>query len=106
MMRILKDNKKKYFVVGFVSTVFWIQSVFGQTSPTLTGVQLLNGSEGVAVGYSGTVIRSTDAGVTWFTQVSGTTMNLFSVSFSDASTKTAVGGGSFTGNAIIRTGNG
>jgi photosystem II stability/assembly factor-like uncharacterized protein len=45
----------------------------------------------VAVGNFGTIVRTTDGGATWTVQSSGTTNNLFAVSFVDASTGWAVG---------------
>jgi photosystem II stability/assembly factor-like uncharacterized protein len=46
----------------------------------------------VAVGDSGTIVRSNDGGETWTQQCSGTTDNLAGVSFVDAQTGWAVGG--------------
>jgi hypothetical protein len=51
------------------------------------------------VGYGGAILRTTDGGTTWVSQISGTTNWLYSVSFTDANTGTAVG----DGGAILRT---
>lgn len=50
-----------------------------------------NGREGWAVGDAGTIVHTTDAGVTWRTQVSKTTSNLNGVFFADPDTGFAVG---------------
>ena len=53
----------------------------------------------IAVGTGGTIIRTTDGGVTWTPQTSGTTAWLLGVSFSDRSAGTTVG----SGGTILRT---
>jgi len=45
---------------------------------------------GTAVGENGIIIRTTDGGNTWASQISGTTNNLNAVSFTDAINGTAV----------------
>src|SRR5260221_13549599 len=64
----------------------------GLGQPTLSGVKFIDASTAVAVRTSGTVLRSNDGGLTWFSQPSGTSNHLFSVSFTSSSTGTAVGG--------------
>ncbi len=59
-------------------------------------------SNGTAVGYSGTIVRTVDGGAIWQRQESGTLEDLRGVSFIDASTGTAVG----DGGTILRTTNG
>ena len=54
------------------------------------------------MGLSGTILRTTDGGFTWRTQPSGTSNELFAVSFVDADTGTAVG----AGGIILRTNTG
>lgn len=44
------------------------------------------------VGYGGTILKTTDGGQTWITQVSGTSNELRSVFFTDVNTGYAVGG--------------
>src|SRR5207249_5874025 len=57
---------------------------------------------GTAVGNSGTIVRTTNAGVNWVSQSSTvTTQSLEDVSFSDANTGTAVG----DNGTILRTTN-
>ena len=53
----------------------------------------------ITVGWVGTILRTDDGGATWVTQASGTTENLWGVSFTDANTGTAVGGD----GTILRT---
>jgi len=53
-------------------------------------------------GYTGTILCTTNGGVNWNLQSSGTTVILFCVSFTDANTETVVGA---TGT-IVRTTNG
>jgi hypothetical protein len=54
---------------------------------------------GTAVGYNGTILRTTDGGANWNPQTSGTDHILCSVSFTDANTGTAVG----IGGTVLRT---
>jgi hypothetical protein len=57
----------------------------------LHGVSFWDGNTGTAVGYNGTILRTTDGGATWASQVSGTTNDLWGVSLPKADTGTAVG---------------
>ncbi len=79
--------------------------VHAQTTNTLTDVEMSDANRGVAVGFSGTILTTNDGGVTWTTQSSGTTNNLYSVSvFSLYST--AVGGDPlFGGGRVLRSTN-
>jgi hypothetical protein len=54
------------------------------------------------VGRGGTILRTTNGGASWVEQTSGTTNWLYSVSFTDANTGTAVG----SYGTILRTTNG
>src|SRR5215813_4098595 len=56
----------------------------------------------VAVGGSGTILRTDDGGITWTLQSSGTNNSLWAVSFVDANTGTAVG----ARGTILRTDDG
>jgi hypothetical protein len=51
------------------------------------------------VGYNGIILRTTDGGTSWAAQSSGTTYNLFGVSFIDSYNGTAVG----DAGTILRT---
>src|ERR1041385_3478299 len=92
----------KYFIL---MTLFTIVFTLGMIGQTLRGVQLI-GNNGTAVGFSGTVLHTGDGGSTWYSQAGGTGMNLHSVSLTDGSTGTAVGGDEFTGTSVIHTANG
>ena len=65
----------------------------------LSGVSFTDANTGTAVGGNGAILRTTDGGITWVSQTSGTTENLNGVSFTDANTGTVVG----SGGAILRT---
>ncbi|NIW70633.1 hypothetical protein GWN15_17380, partial [candidate division KSB1 bacterium] len=57
----------------------------------LRDVSFIDANTGIAVGIYGTIIRTTDGGVTWSIQNSGTTQPLYAVSLINADTGTAVG---------------
>ena len=60
---------------------------------------------GTAVGYNGTILRTTDGGETWNSQASGTTVALNGVSFTDENNGAIVG--SSSGSAVfLSTSNG
>ncbi len=69
------------------------------TTNMLRGVSFTDAMTGTAVGFRGTILRTTDGGRSWGSQTSGTTTFLLGVSFTDATTGTAVG----TGGTILRT---
>jgi len=62
----------------------------------------VSANKGWAVGYSGTIIHTTNAGANWTAQVSNTTQNLWGVDFSDTLNGWAVG----WNGAIVHTANG
>ena len=49
----------------------------------LKGIWFTDNNNGYAVGYNGTILKTTDGGVSWKTLNSGVTNSLFSVSFSN-----------------------
>ena len=63
------------------------------TGDEFVSVHFVNTTTGWAVGQSGVIRHTTDGGVTWTHQNSGTTRELMSVDFTDANTGWAVGGG-------------
>ena len=70
----------------------WIVQT-SNTSRKLNGVFFLSdGREGWAVGDAGTIVHTTDAGVTWRTQTSQASANLNGVFFADPDTGWVVGG--------------
>ncbi len=59
----------------------------------LRGASFVDATTGTVVGYYGTIVRTTDGGNSWTIQTSGTTQNLWAVSFADVNNGTAVGEG-------------
>jgi photosystem II stability/assembly factor-like uncharacterized protein len=84
-----------------VSYSQWFQLTTNITQ-NLQDICFINTSTGIAVGASGKIIRTTDAGQTWVTISSGTSNSLFSLVFSDNMTGFT---GGFTGT-VLRTLNG
>jgi photosystem II stability/assembly factor-like uncharacterized protein len=74
----------------------WTQS--SGTFQTLA-VDCINSSIGFAVGFIGTILKTTDGGLTWKLQNSGTTNTLYDVSFVDVNNGFAVG----ESGTILRT---
>jgi hypothetical protein len=72
------------------------------TTNNLLGVSFTDANMGTAVGWDGTILRTTNGGTTWTEQTSGTTERLEDVSFTDANNGTVVG----FGGTILRTTNG
>jgi photosystem II stability/assembly factor-like uncharacterized protein len=69
----------------------WTTSV-GSNFTGLIGVSLFNATIGTAVGFGGTILRTTDGGSTWRGQQSGTTTTgLTAVFFTDVNTGFVVG---------------
>ncbi len=68
----------------------WFQQTSGTTEP-LFSVYFINDLTGWIVGYSGTIIKTTDGGDNWFPQNSGITNYLVSVGFADLNYGLAVG---------------
>jgi len=58
---------------------------------TLFGIDFIDADTGWAVGTSGTILHTSNGGVTWSAQNSGTSYHLWAVDFVDASTGWAVG---------------
>ena len=59
----------------------------------------MDANNGWVVGWYGTILRTTDGGITWTPQTSGISTYLLSVCFTDINNGTAVG----QGGTIIRT---
>ena len=68
----------------------------------LYNISFTNTGIGAAVGYLGTIIRTTNGGANWSLQSSGTTTRLSSVSLADANSGTVVG----NNGLILNTTNG
>ena len=74
-------------------------SVLLGPSPSLRDVAFVNTATGWAVGDLGTILKTTDGGVNWTAQNSGSTATLLAVDFIDLSTGWAVG----SGGIILKT---
>ena len=78
----------------------WNSTLFPQG---LQGIDFPKPESGFAVGFGGAILKSSDLGLTWSAQTSGTFVDLFDVHFaSDALTGVAVG----AAGTILRTMNG
>jgi photosystem II stability/assembly factor-like uncharacterized protein len=124
-MRGMRQHADMRFPIrSMVLIVLATTSLFAQTSGTwqlqsplptgqvLHGVDLVSPSEAWAVGEAGVILHTTDGGVTWATQNSGTNQQLNAVRFLDPQHGWAVGGvllyttdGGRTWVAGTRTGN-
>ncbi len=90
------DTARVY--VKSAATGWYVQA--SGTSRKLNGVYFLaDGHTGFAVGDLGTMVTTSDAGATWRPRASGTSVELTSVWFSDASTGWATG----AGGTLLRT---
>src|SRR3990172_1852344 len=58
---------------------------------SLTAVTFIDANIGFSVGYTGTILRTTDGGNTWESQSSGTINHLCGISFTDSNIGTTVG---------------
>lgn len=79
----------------------WLPANSG-TTKNLNGIRLLDSGAGFAVGDSGTILKSTDAGATWSALTSGTTQSLRDLYFFNDNEGLAVG----DNGVILRTTNG
>jgi photosystem II stability/assembly factor-like uncharacterized protein len=100
-MSIIKKTHVAFFLF-FLSSL----SAFAQWSPVnsgttsnLNGVYLLDSGTGFVVGDAGTILKTTDTGMTWTALTSGTTETLHDVYFFNADEGVAVG----DGGLILRT---
>jgi photosystem II stability/assembly factor-like uncharacterized protein len=88
--------KAFHLILGLVFysslTVFgqWSAATSGTTN-NLNGVSLLDSGSGFAVGDAGTILKTTDSGMTWSPVTSGTTNALDDVYFFDPTQGVAVG---------------
>ena len=73
--------------------ISWERQVSG-TNNYLYGVCFYDENNGITVGNSGTILRTTDGGASWVNQPSGTINDLFGIHFIDGSNGIAVGSNS------------
>jgi len=76
----------------------WTPQISG-TAQVLEAVDFVDANTGYAVGTAGTILKTTNGGVSWTPQVSGVTTLLNCVHFYDANTGWAVG----NGGVILKT---
>ena len=88
------ENSSSGIVAHFYSSL----TVFGQwsaansgTTNNLNGGYLVDSGVGFVVGDAGTILKTTDSGMTWSPLTSGTTNALYDVYFFDATQGVAVG---------------
>ena len=88
----------------FIGSGTWNATSTSYSPPTeyLRSVYFTNSNIGWIVGFSGTILKTTDGGNSWSQQTSGTEQDLYSVYFVDASTGWVVG----CGSTILKTING
>ncbi len=97
----------KYNITLVFLLLFTVSHLPAQTGSTLAAVSMADANNGIAVGFSGTILRTVNGGTTWAPQTSGTTNNLYSVDLSSTSFGTTVGGDPlFGGGRVLRTSNG
>src|SRR5204863_4462605 len=68
----------------FTNATNWATTPTNYTSNNLKDVKMLDANTGWAVGASGTILRTTDGGVSWAADTSGTTNNLEGVAVLDS----------------------
>src|SRR5688572_16004426 len=71
---------------------------------TLNDVKFINAATGFSAGDYGTILKTTNGGVNWVSQVSGITQDLKSVSFPNSSTGYTAG--YYSTAAVLKTTNG
>ncbi len=107
---VADDTYADYYMFAHTSDggTNWVTGSFGPPYTTernyirLTSVTFADSNTVYAVGTAGTILKSTDQGVTWASQISTTNEDLFGVCFKDANNGTAVG----SGGTILTTSNG
>lgn len=68
----------------------WVAQISGTTNHVL-GIHFVDPNTGYAAGTAGTLLKTTNGGVTWNAQTSGSGSNFYAVCFTNASTGVAVG---------------
>ncbi len=96
------------YAVGSAGTIkisngtTWTNPTTNPATQDLNGVFAASGTVGYAVGNGGTIMKTSNTGVLWATQTSGTTRNLNAVYFRSATAGYAVG----DSGVILKTTNG
>jgi len=101
--------KKIYFQLIFTLLTSLTYGQWSKLNPlttnTLLSIDFVNASKGFAVGSDGIILMTTDSGITWSSQQSGTTMQLSTVYFLNDSVGIIAAGGP-DGGIILRTSDG
>jgi photosystem II stability/assembly factor-like uncharacterized protein len=87
-----------FSMISILAFPQWIQQT-SNTTKMLRSICFTDENTGIIVGDSGTILKTTDGGLTWSSISSGTTKNLNSVDFPNALTGFAVG----NSGTIIKT---
>jgi photosystem II stability/assembly factor-like uncharacterized protein len=88
--------KTKFIIiifVVFINTIYsqWLWNSPYPTSNYLHSIDFVNQNTGWIAGEAGTILKTTNGGVNWVVQKTGTTRNLYSVDFVDLNTGYACG---------------
>ncbi len=89
-------------VLGIYLNSYAWNKIYSEATGGLNAVYFTDTQTGYAVGYPGKILKTTDGGNTWISQISGTTNTLCSVYFVDSNTGYVVG---YSG-LILKTSNG
>ena len=99
-MFITKEGKMRKVLTLFAMVVFIFISFINCSDDEVTNPVIeardyeliaVPAISGYPMGYGGTILRTTDGGITWMSQTSGIGSGLYGVLFTDANTGTAVG---------------
>src|ERR1039458_10628948 len=91
-----------FLILSTITTAQWFWQNPLPQGNSLNSVKFISSTTGWAVGYLGTILKTSDRGITWILQSSGTTEDLFGIAFTDINNGTAVG----SNGTILRTTNG
>ena len=77
--------------LGSDSSFAELSNLTNGTTVDLSGVKFVDADNGIAVGASGTILKTTDGGKLWRNQYSGTTLLLSGISMNITTSSIAVG---------------
>ncbi|NOS83753.1 MAG: hypothetical protein HOP31_01330, partial [Ignavibacteria bacterium] len=92
----MKTKRQVFYLLFFLNLIAYSQSSWQWLNPlpqgnTLTGIQYINSNVGYAVGYYGTVLKTTNGGINWIKMNTGLTEYFNALSFIDENTGYVVG---------------